>query len=85
MEEHPNPPPRNDIGVTLGKMATLTHPRQYIEAAAAMPTEEELLDRTIFVVSPAIYSKLLAMLDAPTKPNERLRRTLQAKTPWSKA
>ena len=73
------------LALRFGKMATLTHPRQYIEAAAATPTEEELLDRTIFVVSPAIYSKFLAMLDAPTKPNERLRRTMQAKTPWSEA
>ena len=57
----------------------------FILSAARRAAEEELLDRTIFVVSPAIYSKFLAMLDAPPRPNERLRRTMQATPPWSKA
>jgi uncharacterized protein (DUF1778 family) len=57
----------------------------FILSAARRAAEEELLDRTIFVVSPAIYSKFLAMLDAPPQPNERLRRTMHATTPWSKA
>lgn len=57
----------------------------FILSAARRAAEEELLDRTIFVVSPAAYSKFLAMLDAPPKPNERLRRTMQAPPPWSKA
>jgi uncharacterized protein (DUF1778 family) len=55
--------------------------RSLIDRAA----EEELLDRTIFVVSPAAYSKFLAMLDAPPQPNERLRRTMRATPPGSKA
>jgi uncharacterized protein (DUF1778 family) len=57
----------------------------FILSAARRAAEEELLDRTIFVVTPAIYSKFLAMLDAPPQPNERLRRTMHATTPWSKA
>ena len=57
----------------------------FILGAARRAAEEELLDRTIFVVSPAIYSKFLAMLDAPPQPNGRLRRTMQATPPWSKA
>ena len=57
----------------------------FILSAARRAAEEELLDHTIFVVSPAIYSKFLAMLDAPPRPNERLRRTMQATPPWSKA
>jgi uncharacterized protein (DUF1778 family) len=57
----------------------------FILSAARRAAEEELLDRTIFVVTPAIYSKFLAMLDAPPQPNERLRRTMHAATPWSKA
>lgn len=47
--------------------------------------QEALLDRTVFLVSPTTYSKFLAMLDAPPQPNERLRRTMQATPPWSKA
>ena len=57
----------------------------FILSAARRAAEEELLDRTIFVVSPAVYSKFLAMLDAPPQPNARLRRTMQAAPPWSKA
>jgi uncharacterized protein (DUF1778 family) len=57
----------------------------FILSAARRAAEEELLDRTIFVVSPATYSKFLAMLDAPPRPNERLRRTMQASPPWPKA
>ncbi|MFM9979648.1 MAG: DUF1778 domain-containing protein [Burkholderiales bacterium] len=47
--------------------------------------EEELLERTLFVVKPAVYSKFLAMLDAPPQPNERLQRTMQTAPPYSKA
>jgi uncharacterized protein (DUF1778 family) len=57
----------------------------FILSAARRAAEEELLDRTIFVVSPAAYSKFLTMLDAPPRPNERLRRTMQTAPPWSKA
>lgn len=56
----------------------------FILSAARRAAEEELLDRTIFVVSPSTYSKFLAMLDAPPRPNERLRRTMQATPPWAK-
>ena len=57
----------------------------FILGAARRAAEEELLERSIFVVSPAAYSKFLAMLDAPAKPNERLRRTMQATPPWAKS
>jgi uncharacterized protein (DUF1778 family) len=57
----------------------------FILSAARRAAEEELLDRAIFVVSPSAYAKFLAMLDAPPKSNERLRRTMQATPPWSKA
>jgi len=57
----------------------------FILGAARRAAEEELLDRSIFVVSPAIYSKFLAMLDAPPQPNDRLRHTMQATPPWAKS
>ena len=57
----------------------------FILSAERRAAEEELLERTIFVVSPAIYSKFLAMLDAPPHPNQRLRRTMQTTPPWAKA
>lgn len=57
----------------------------FILSAARRAAEEELLDRTIFVVSPSVFAKFLAMLDASPKPNERLRRTMKATPSWSKA
>jgi len=57
----------------------------FILSAARRAAEEELLDRTIFVVSPATYTKFVAMLDVPPEPNERLRRTMQTMPPWSDA
>jgi uncharacterized protein (DUF1778 family) len=56
----------------------------FILGAARRAAEEALLDRSVFLVSPAGYAKFLALLDAPPKPNERLRRTMQATPPWSK-
>jgi uncharacterized protein (DUF1778 family) len=56
----------------------------FILSAARRAAEEELLDRTIFVVDAAAYTKFLALLDAPPKPNDRLRRTMQTPAPWSK-
>lgn len=57
----------------------------FILGAARRAAEEELLDRTVFVVSPERYAEFLAMLEAPPQPNERLRQTMQATPPWDKA
>jgi uncharacterized protein (DUF1778 family) len=54
----------------------------FILGAARRAAEEELLDRTLFVVSPTAYAKFVALLDAPPQPNARLRRTMQAPPPW---
>lgn len=56
----------------------------FILGAARRAAEETLLDQSLFLVSQATYAKFLAMLDAPAKPNARLRRTMKAKPPWSK-
>jgi uncharacterized protein (DUF1778 family) len=55
---------------------------EFILGAARRAAEEELLDRTIFVVSPDAYSKFLALLDAPPVPSERLRHTMRTPPPW---
>ena len=54
----------------------------FVLEAARHAAEEALLDRTIFAVSPQAYAQFLARLDEPPKPNERLRRTMQAAPPW---
>ncbi len=56
----------------------------FILGAARRAAEEELLDRSLFVVSPEAYSQFLALLDAPPAPNAALRRTMQAPLPWAK-
>lgn len=55
----------------------------FILSAARRAAEETLLDRALFSVSPQAYEQFLARLDEPPKPNARLRRTMQAKAPWS--
>jgi uncharacterized protein (DUF1778 family) len=52
--------------------------------AARRATEDALLDRTVFSVSPKAYAELLKRLDAPPQPNGRLRRTMQAAAPWDR-
>ena len=62
---------------SLGKNRT-----DFMLDAARRAAEEILLDRTIFTVSPKAYAEFLARLDAPPKPNERLRRTMRTSAPW---
>ena len=56
----------------------------FILGAARRAAEEAVLDQTLFLVSQSTYSKVMAMLDAPAKPNARLRRTMKATPPWPK-
>ena len=50
--------------------------------AARRAAENALLDRSVFPVSQRTYSEFLARLDAPAKPNPRLRKALRTPTPW---
>ncbi|MBY5546785.1 DUF1778 domain-containing protein [Rhizobium leguminosarum] len=61
----------------LGKTRT-----DFMLEASERRAEEVLLDRTIFTVSAEVYAEYLARLDAPTQPNERLKRTMSTKAPW---
>jgi uncharacterized protein (DUF1778 family) len=54
----------------------------FVLEAARHAAEEALLGRAIFTVGPQAYAQFLARLDEPPKPNERLRRTMQAVPPW---
>ncbi|MFH1343207.1 MAG: DUF1778 domain-containing protein [Pseudomonadota bacterium] len=56
----------------------------FVLDAARRAAEDALLDRTLFSVSPKAYAEFLKRLDAPPKPNDRLRRTMQAKAPWDR-
>jgi uncharacterized protein (DUF1778 family) len=54
----------------------------FILAAARRAAEETLLERSLVLVSPKAYSDFLARLDAPPKPNARLRKSLRTPPPW---
>lgn len=54
----------------------------FILGAARRAAEDALLDRALLLVGPAKFDKFLAQLDAPAKPNARLRRTMKSAPPW---
>lgn len=64
---------------TRGKNRT-----DFILDAARLAAEDALLDQVIISVSPEVFSQFLAQLDMPTKPNERLRKTMQTPPPWER-
>jgi uncharacterized protein (DUF1778 family) len=54
----------------------------FILEAARRAAEDALLDQALISVDPEAYADFLKRLDAPATPNERLRRTMQARVPW---
>ena len=54
----------------------------FILEAARRAAEETLLDQTLLAVEPKAYAEFLARLEAPPKPNKRLRQTMRAPLPW---
>jgi uncharacterized protein (DUF1778 family) len=56
----------------------------FVLNAARRAAEDALMDRTVFTVDPKAYAEFLARLDAPPRPNARLRRSLQTAAPWDK-
>jgi uncharacterized protein (DUF1778 family) len=47
-------------------------------------TESASLGRALLAVRPDAYAAFLARLDAPARPNARLRRTMQTPQPWDR-
>ena len=56
----------------------------FVLDAARHAAEDTLLDRTVFVLNSKAYAEFVARLDAPPRPNARLRRSLQTPAPWEK-
>jgi uncharacterized protein (DUF1778 family) len=67
----------------IGRAAGLTGKNRtdFILDASRRAAEDALLDQTTVVVSAKAYDEFLALLDAPPKPNERLRRTMKTRAP----
>ncbi len=62
---------------SLGKTRT-----DFVLDAARRAAEESLLDRAMLTASPKAYADFLARLDAPPRPNARLRKTIKTPAPW---
>jgi uncharacterized protein (DUF1778 family) len=56
----------------------------FVLDAARHAAEDALRDRTVFALSPKAYADFLARLDAPPRPNARLRRSLRTRAPWER-
>jgi uncharacterized protein (DUF1778 family) len=56
----------------------------FVLDAARHAAEDALLDRTVFVLDAKAYAEFVARLDAPPRPNKRLRRALKTRAPWEK-
>ena len=54
----------------------------FVLDAARYAAEDTLKERTVFLMDPEAYEEFVALLDAPPKPNERLRKTMQTTPPW---
>ncbi len=62
-----------------------TNRTDFILDAAKRAAEDALLDRALISASPAAYAEFVRRLDAPAKPNARLRRTMKKTPPWKPA
>jgi uncharacterized protein (DUF1778 family) len=54
----------------------------FVLDSARQAAENAILDRTVLTFSPEAYAEFVALLDAPPRPNKRLRRSLQTSAPW---
>ncbi len=56
----------------------------FVLEAARRAAVDALSERTLFVVDAATYAKFLATLDAPPRPNDKLKRTMRMPAPWDR-
>lgn len=54
----------------------------FVLDAARQAAENVILDRAVLTFSAKAYAEFVARLDAPPRPNHRLKRSLQTRAPW---
>jgi uncharacterized protein (DUF1778 family) len=54
----------------------------FVLDAARQAAESAILDRAVLTFSANAYAEFVARLDAPPRPNHRLKRSLQTRAPW---
>jgi len=57
----------------------------FILDAARQAAEETILNQTVISANPEAFAQFVALLDAPPRPSERLRKTMQTPAPWDDA
>jgi uncharacterized protein (DUF1778 family) len=54
----------------------------FLLEAGRRAAQETLLDRTLWRAGEEAFNAFNARLDAPPRPNEKLRRTMKTRAPW---
>jgi len=54
----------------------------FVLDAARQAAQNALLDRSVIPITEKAYAAFVALLDAPAKPNARLRKSLQTPAVW---
>ncbi len=91
-----NPPTRKDDVIQirtsfetkaiLNRAAALRGQKlsEFMLDSARRQAEDTILDQRVFYLSPEAHEAFLAILDAPAKPDERLKATLTRKPVWER-
>jgi uncharacterized protein (DUF1778 family) len=56
----------------------------FVLEAARRAAVDALTERTLFLVDATTYARFVAALDAPARPNDRLKRTMRTPAPWDR-
>jgi len=54
----------------------------FVLDAARQAAADTIRDRTMLIFPPEAYAAFMKLLDAPPRPNKRLRRALRKRAPW---
>lgn len=54
----------------------------FVLDAARQAAADTIRDRTMLIFPPEAYAAFVKLLDAPPRPNKRLRRALRKRAPW---
>ena len=56
----------------------------FVLEAARRAAVDAVTDRSLFSVDAETYARFVKALDAPPRPNDKLRRTMLTKAPWDR-
>jgi uncharacterized protein (DUF1778 family) len=76
---------RPELRTLIGHAAELTGKNltDFVLDAARQAAQNAVLDQTVLAMNRKSYAAFVALLDAPPKPNEKLRKSLRTLPVWS--